>query len=126
GGDARQWGRWHLERGARQAIKWHATHSNQVDLRYVRYILGLAQDEPFTEEWYRAAFDWDAGRGKILGDVTPQYCAIGPDGVSYVRRLLPDVKIIYLIRDPVGRALSQLKMNVSRHGCGDGSPAAWA
>jgi hypothetical protein len=64
--------------------------------------------------WYRRIYSIPATKGKVAGDVTPEYCAIGDEGIAYVKRLLGDVKIIWLIRDPVERALSQIRMNAQR------------
>jgi len=52
-----------------------------------------------------------SANGKMTGDITPEYCMIGEKGVEYVRGLLGDIKIIIMVRDPVDRALSQIRMN---------------
>jgi len=61
----------------------------------------------------------------MVGEITPEYSTIGPAGIDYLNALLPDVKIIYLIRRPVERALSQLRMNAARHGNHQPSAAVW-
>ena len=69
-------------------------------------------DFAFTDEWYAHIFS-PAG-GRVKGEFTPAYCAIGEDGAAHVRRLMPNVKLIYMIRDPFERALSSLRMLLER------------
>lgn len=66
----------------------------------------------FTDEWYAHTFS--ASTGKVKGEFTPSYCAIGEEGVAHVRRLMPDVKLIYMVRDPYERAMSSLRMLMGR------------
>ena len=68
----------------------------------------------FHRTWYEAAFDRPAAHGKFLGDITPEKSTIPEAGLRYLRGYLGAVKIIYLVRAPRERALSQLRMNVSR------------
>ena len=66
----------------------------------------------YTDAWYEYIFS--PGKEKIKGEFTPSYCAIGRQGVTHVRKIMPDVKLIYIIRDPYERALSSLRMLVER------------
>jgi hypothetical protein len=112
--DNRVWTHQHIKQGARDAISWHVKHSEYVDLAYVHYLSDLALADVFSESWYQRAFDRPAAQGKVLGDITPEYCTIPRKGIEYVRTLLGDVKLIYIIRDPVSRALSQIRMTADR------------
>lgn len=113
----RRWTTKHIEKAVLQSLKWHANHDELNDLRFFRYMSDLATEELFTEAWYERAFDRPAAKGKVLGDITPEYCTIPDEGVKYVRSYLgQDLKIIMLIRDPIDRALSQVRMNASRRG----------
>jgi len=67
----------------------------------------------FTEDWYHLYFDSVGVKGK-RGDFTPAYSALPREGVEHVKKMTPDAKIIYIIRDPVNRDLSQIRMNISR------------
>ncbi|MBV9756867.1 MAG: sulfotransferase [Alphaproteobacteria bacterium] len=54
-------------------------------------------------------------RGKhAYGDITPSYALLPEEEFCRIRRLLPDVRIIYIMRDPVARTWSQIKMEASR------------
>lgn len=63
---------------------------------------------PRSDSWYAALFPHRAGF--ITGDITPGYAPMGQDKVAHVQRLLPNAKIIYLLRDPIDRAWSQAAM----------------
>jgi hypothetical protein len=57
--------------------------------------------------------------------MTPEYSTIPEEGIRYLRSLLGAVRIIYLIRSPLSRALSQLRMNISRQVRGAMTEADW-
>ena len=56
-------------------------------------------------DWYRNQFD-EAAAGQICGEITPYYM-FHPEAPSRIASLLPKVKLVVLLRDPVERALSQ-------------------
>jgi hypothetical protein len=110
----RRWTMHHIRSGASAALRWQFNNAKQVDFVYLHYLCKMVTDEPFTERWYRALFDRPAAKNKVLGDITPEYSTIPDEGIGYVRSLLGAVKLIYIIRDPVDRVLSQLRMSVER------------
>lgn len=57
---------------------------------------------------------FEAGRDRIRGEVNPGYSIMSIRRVAYARRLLPDLKIVYLLRNPIERAWSQAVMNFTR------------
>ena len=52
-----------------------------------------AKREIFTDDWYRRAFDRPATRGKLVGDITPEYSTIPEAGIQHVRGLLGAVEV---------------------------------
>jgi hypothetical protein len=50
----------------------------------------------------------------INGDLTPMYCLLTSSEVARVRQLLPNGKLLCILRDPVSRAWSHLK-HMERH-----------
>lgn len=123
--DNRSWTHEHLKKGVSDALKWHV-HHEAMHLEHFKYLVDLAMAAPFTEDWYRACFNRPAAKGKVLGDITPEYCTLPDEGVAYTRKLLgPNLRLIYLIRNPVDRALSQLKMNLTRRGQEGENEAFW-
>ncbi len=80
-------------------------HHPQVFLAYPK------EQHFFSLHWHRG-FDWycnqfdKAVTGQICGEITPYYM-FHPEAPSRIASLLPKVKLVVLLRDPVERALSQ-------------------
>lgn len=71
-----------------------------------------------TTRWYRAHFPSSSEmmtQGAICGEATPSY-ALLPDVPRTVRELMPNVRLIFLLRDPVKRAYSAYQFNRRRGG----------
>ena len=64
-------------------------------------------------DWYSQKFE-SAGEDKRCGEITPYYL-FHPEAPSRIHKLLPKVRIIILLRDPVERTLSQY-FHARRHG----------
>ncbi|GAB4231624.1 MAG: hypothetical protein Kow0032_13970 [Methyloligellaceae bacterium] len=69
---------------------------------YARYM-----GEPLDDRWYASLFSDRRGR-RLAGEATPEYAIIGTEGFEHVRRLAPDVRLIYIMRHPLTRAWSQI------------------
>lgn len=113
----RRWTSAHVTSSVERALRGHVESgkSDGLDLSYVNYLSRIADPEfMFTEDWYRYIFS--RGRSAVKGDISPSYCSLPPEGIDYVLRLLGPAPIIYIVRDPLERALSQLRMNLSRRG----------
>lgn len=71
-------------------------------------------------DWYRIptlrryAEEFAPAGGRVAGEITPGYSALTDRRVAMVRQVLPDAKILLLLRDPVERAWSQLRMDLAR------------
>jgi hypothetical protein len=80
------------------------------DLRFLEAMKKLS-DEPFIDlEGYAQLFEL---KGSLIsGDITPAYSTLNEEIISRIVRRFPELKVIFLARDPVERALSQLSMNV--------------
>ncbi len=61
--------------------------------------------------WYCAQFA--PGAGKVRGEITPNYCTLAADRIAFIRRIMPEVRLIFLMRNPVERAWSQAVMNLA-------------
>lgn len=66
---------------------------------YIRYLFGFRSDR-----WYASLFEM--GAGKKIGDITPGYGPLSKESVAHIHTLMPDVKIIFLMRNPIQRAWS--------------------
>ncbi|MCH2161205.1 MAG: sulfotransferase, partial [Phycisphaerales bacterium] len=76
------------------------------------------------EEKEQHYFDWNyhqslssyakvfEGAGdRICGEITPGYAILSPDRIRYLASIMPKVRVLFLMRDPVERAWSQVVMN---------------
>ncbi len=58
-------------------------------------------------DWYASHF-MPAGE-RIAGEASPSYAILSVEQIQAIRRLMPNVKLIFLMRDPVSRAWSHAK-----------------
>jgi hypothetical protein len=70
-----------------------------------RYFLGRPSDD-----WYLNLFE--PGKGRISGEVTPSYMTLPAADVERVHQLLPEARIILLMRNPIERAWSGAVMEL--------------
>lgn len=52
----------------------------------------------------------DAGNAKAIGETSPAYLAVVPDTPKVISKLIPDIKLIAILRDPIERAYSHFLM----------------
>lgn len=84
--------------------------------RYVaehRFAAAMAAD-PIDDRWYAGLFE-GARPDQVTCDFTPAYALLPDSGIAHMRRLCPDAKILYILRNPVERALSHARMLVVRN-----------
>jgi hypothetical protein len=62
-----------------------------------------------TDEWYGQIFSL-AGDDAICGEVTPAYALLSDAQIEHAVRLNPRIKIIFVLRDPIDRAWSAIRM----------------
>jgi len=60
-------------------------------------------------EWYLSHFC--AGSGRVKGEASPSYAILPVERIRLIRQVMPDVRLIYLMRDPIARAWSHAKHN---------------
>jgi hypothetical protein len=65
-------------------------------------------------DWYRSLFDSPAAAGKKCGEITPAYAILDHDTIKECHDNFPDLKLIYIIRNPIERAWSSAKMALAR------------
>jgi len=54
--------------------------------------------------------------GQLSGDMTPDYCGLNESQIARIAKAFPNLKVIFLVRDPVARAWSRLQMRDRRAG----------
>lgn len=73
------------------------------------YCLSLIALRDETDEWYGRIFQ-AAPRGSVCGELSTTYALLPDAGVAHMVGLNPQVKIIFLMRDPIERSWSALRM----------------
>lgn len=73
----------------------------------VRYLLG-----PRTDRWFLSLSPRLPGR--VIGQVEPTYATLGEPVVRQLHELLPDLKLFFVMRDPIDRAWSTVTKQLAR------------
>jgi hypothetical protein len=85
-----------------------------IDSWHLRYLLGKRNDH-----WYRMLFRKAHASQLIAGEVTPAYSTLDEEGLRRIHAMNSEVKIIYVMRDPVERDWSAVN-NLLRKNMWDG------
>lgn len=120
----RQWLPWHYRRSKENLINRHLARNQPIDPDVGKYLKRITTGEMFTEKWYRGIFA-PAPKGTRPIDITPEYSTLPDEGVDFMAEFLPNAQFIYILRHPVDRAVSQLKMNLRRAGRDPASLSDW-
>ena len=64
-------------------------------------------DARIDDDWYRSLFS-HRGTATFAGEITPEYAILGSEGLSHIKRLAPDARVIFIMRNPVDRLWSQV------------------
>jgi hypothetical protein len=67
-----------------------------------------------TARWYKSLFR-EAG-DRVSGEFTPYYATLDPPQIARAAEILPDARIIFIMRNPIERAWSAAVMRSSRAG----------
>ncbi len=67
---------------------------------------------PRTNQWYRTLFKPNAGQ--IAGEITPHYAVLKDRDIAKIRSFNPDLKMVYLLRNPIDRMWSHAAMQFSK------------
>lgn len=68
------------------------------------------------EAQYLAYLQDGANNPRVVADITPAYGLLSVERLRKMAALLPDVKFVYLMRDPVARLWSHVRMSARRQG----------
>ncbi|TRW97464.1 sulfotransferase [Paracoccus sp. M683] len=109
----RQWLPWHFGRARQNLGKRWAARGEAVPQGLVEYLDRVTRGPMFTEDWYKQVFS-PAPPGSRPMDISPEYSTIPDEGVDFVRDFLPRAQFIYILRHPVDRVISQMKMHMAR------------
>ncbi|MTH78970.1 sulfotransferase family protein [Paracoccus aestuariivivens] len=120
----RKWLPWHYKRAKISIQKRWDEKGEDVPEHIQKYLHRVTREPMFTNHWYKTVFAPAPENTRTL-DVTPEYSTLPEEGVEFISNFLPNAKFIYIIRHPVDRAISQLKMNLTRARRKPDSVEAW-
>ncbi len=63
---------------------------------------------------YLRYLETGAGGASVVGEMTPAYALLPEERLGRLARLAPDVRILYLVREPVDRLWSHIRMIAAR------------
>jgi hypothetical protein len=96
--------RW--RRQVRRQFKAHRKKFSYQDLRWdLKYFLGR-----YNDNWYASLFE--QGKGYFTGETTPSYGIIDRERVARVREIMPEAKIVFMMRSPIERDWSAVEMGL--------------
>jgi hypothetical protein len=93
------------------ATSWLAANLN----RHPRILVPPEKEiRYFDMRWRHHSIDWYCGRftresGQLAGDISPTYALLPSFAIEHVHSIMPDLKIILLLRDLPSQAWSHLK-----------------
>ena len=79
--------------------------------------------QPVDEAAYVAYLTEGRGEEKLVADLTPAYSLLSAERLRQMAGLLPDVRFLYILRDPIARLWSHVRMIARRRG-GTGTVAS--
>jgi hypothetical protein len=108
--DHRKWTPAHRRDHGIRALKRYLTNVDEDswDYRYISAVADIIATPP-SDEWYGKIFTV-AGPKQVCGEVTPEYSTLPRIGIRHILRLMPQVKILLSLRDPIERSWSHLRM----------------
>jgi hypothetical protein len=75
----------------------------------VRFLFGRE-----TDAWYQSLFTDAAAAGYMTGEITPAYAVLDRSLIERIHSMNPDMKIIFLMRDPIDRSWSNVVKSLCR------------
>jgi hypothetical protein len=92
---------WTCSRLERDRLK--VKQSEQSQEWYEKYYFSVR-----TWAWYNSLFTPNSGQ--LSGEATPRYATISHLKIHRIRNCIPNIKIIYILRDPIDRMWSDVAM----------------
>jgi hypothetical protein len=87
------------------------TDSRIVDLRDWQKVLRV---KAFDLAAYKAFLTQNIGQAHVVGDVTPAYALLPIETLQVMQSVGADVRVVYLMRDPLARLWSHVRM-IAKH-----------
>lgn len=81
------------------------------DAQALAALIAAGEDNP---EGYIAYLTGGSEGKKLVGDLTPAYALLSEERLSQMARLAEDVRVVFVMRDPLDRLWSHVRMNAKR------------
>ena len=99
------------ERWRSQVRHWTGVHLKALSLSGLFGVYKFYMRVP-GDEWYASIFE--PRKGRIAGEITPSYSVLDTDTIAHAHDLMPEAKIIFMMRNPIERAWSQAIMHFDK------------
>ena len=117
----------HFEKVAKQLERGKLDKGSDSDgVAKAAFLRSLIGNHLHTPAWYESIFDYPGAQGRVKGEITPAYLELDETMMQTLSGMLPDTKFVLIIREPVARTLSQLKMAVARARLAPGVTPDWS
>ncbi len=93
-------------------LRGHLLRGEFRTLWFYYQFLGVKRDDA----WYDALFP---RRFSVAGEITPEYALLSDEMIGQITQRYPDIKVLYLLRNPIDRAWSQFRYELVRAGWSD-------
>eukprot|EP01156_Anaeramoeba_ignava_P002520 Anaeramoba_ignava/a218641_14.p2 GENE.a218641_14~~a218641_14.p2 ORF type:complete len:233 (+),score=-10.41 a218641_14:183-881(+) len=112
-GDRFQWISLHRERRAKQVIQYQL--NNKKNFNIIKLAAHIAGSNVVDFKWYEEIFDY-APDSMLTGEMTPEYSLLNEASVRLLNNIYSDLKIIFIMREPLDRAISAVNMRLKQAG----------
>jgi hypothetical protein len=110
--DAKRFGPTHREKQIAHIRNFHLEKNSGSEYeRLVLSELKHIEDGPINDDWYRGIFSF-AHDNEICGEVCPCYLSLPARGVRHVLNINPLMRILIIVRDPIDRIWSHMRMHI--------------
>ena len=79
--------------------------AKQEDLKKLKFLRKWYFSD-CTDKWYLSLFDDQEG---FTGEITPAYSILKKQEIERMHKILPDVRLVYMVRNPIDRAWSHYR-----------------
>jgi len=109
--DAKRFGPKHRTEQIAHIRQYHSAKKNRtkVEDMILDQLDHLETDQP-TDDWYRGIFEYATDQD-ICGEICPCYMSMPTRGIRHVMSINPLVRVLVLVRDPVDRVWSHMRMH---------------
>jgi hypothetical protein len=105
----------HFEKAANRLERSDRQRGSAGDnMEKAAFLRSLAGDNILSDEWYRSIFAHPDAVGRVSGEITPSYIDHCMDVLPKINEMLPATKFVLIIREPLSRSLSHIRMAIGR------------